>query len=70
MSHRDAISDDVPVRPLLSLNEVARVLGINRSTMYSLLRTGELEAIRVGKRKKFRPEHLEAFLERGRERAP
>jgi excisionase family DNA binding protein len=55
---------------VLSLNEVARVLGVDRSTVYGLLRTGELEAVRVGKRKKFRPEDLEAYLERGRERAP
>jgi excisionase family DNA binding protein len=52
--------------PVLSINEAARVLGVQRSTIYRLLRTGEIEAVRVGKRKRFRPEDLDAYLERGR----
>jgi excisionase family DNA binding protein len=58
------------LRPVLSVNEAARVLGIERATLYRLLRAGELESVRVGKRQKFRPEDLDAYLERGRERAP
>ena len=53
--------------PVLSVNEAAHVLGVERSTVYRLLRTGELQAVRVGKRLKFRPEDLYAYLERGRE---
>jgi excisionase family DNA binding protein len=56
--------------PVLSVNEAAHVLGVERSTIYRLLHTGELEAVRVGKRKRFRPEDLDAYLERGREPAP
>jgi excisionase family DNA binding protein len=56
--------------PVLTVNEAARVLGVERSTVYRLLRAGELEAVRVGKRRRFRPEDLDAYLERGRERAP
>jgi excisionase family DNA binding protein len=55
--------------PVLSVNEAARVLGVERSTIYRLLRTGELQAVRVGKRRKFRPEDLDAYLERNRKRA-
>jgi excisionase family DNA binding protein len=58
------------IRPVLSVNEAARVLGIERATLYRLLRAGELESVRVGKRRKFRPEDLDAYLERSRERAP
>lgn len=56
--------------PVLSVNDAARVLGVERSTIYRLLRTGELQAVRVGKRKRFRPEDLDAYLERGREPSP
>jgi excisionase family DNA binding protein len=57
------------LRPVLSVNEAARVLGIERATLYRLLRAGELESVRVGQRQKFRPEDLDAYLERGRAKA-
>ena len=38
--------------PVLSVNEAAHVLGVERSTLYRLLRAGELRAVRVGKRQK------------------
>jgi len=58
------------LRPVLSINEAARVLGIERATVYRLLRAGELESVRVGKRQKFRPEDLDAYLERRRGKGP
>jgi excisionase family DNA binding protein len=64
-----ATADYAPLRiaPVLSVNETARVLDVERSTVYRLLRLGELQAVRVGKRWKFRPEDLDAYLERGRQ---
>ncbi len=53
--------------PVLTINEAARVLGVERSTIYRLLRASDLEAVRVGKRRRFRPEDLDAYLERGRD---
>ena len=38
--------------PVLSVNEAAHVLGVQRSTLYRLLRNGELDSVRVGKRRK------------------
>jgi excisionase family DNA binding protein len=58
------------ISPVLSINEAADVLGIARATLYRLLRTGELQSVRVGKRRKFRPEDLDAYLERNREALP
>jgi excisionase family DNA binding protein len=52
--------------PVLSVNEAAHVLGVQRSTLYRLLRNGELDFVRVGKRRKFRPEDIDAYLERSR----
>jgi excisionase family DNA binding protein len=56
-----------PPLPVLSVNEAAHVLGVERSTIYRLLRSGDLRSVRVGKRQKFRPEDLVAYLEQRRE---
>jgi excisionase family DNA binding protein len=53
--------------PLLSINEVAGLLGISRPTVYALIRRGELVPIRVGKRARFDPADVRAYLERHRE---
>ena len=44
---------------------VAQLLGIGRTTVYRLVNTGELRAVRVGERLRFRPEDVDAYLERG-----
>jgi excisionase family DNA binding protein len=46
------------------VNEAAAVLGVERSTIYRLLRAGDLVAVRVGKRKRFRPADVDAYLNR------
>jgi excisionase family DNA binding protein len=56
--------------PVLTINEAARFLNVGRSTIYRLLRAGELQSTRVGKRKRLRPEDLHAYLERNREITP
>ena len=53
--------------PLLSINEVAGLLGISRPTVYALIRRGELVPIRVGERARFEPADVRAYLERNRE---
>jgi excisionase family DNA binding protein len=50
---------------LRSINELAKYLGITRSTIYRLVETGELKAVRVGQRMRFRPEDVAEYLERG-----
>jgi excisionase family DNA binding protein len=56
--------------PLLSINEVAELLGISRPTVYALIRRGELVPIRVGERIRFDPADIRAYLERNREISP
>jgi len=34
----------------ISINETAKVLGIGRSSVYALLKSGKLEAIKIGTR--------------------
>ena len=57
--------------PLLTINEAAGYLNVERSTLYRLMRQGELApSARVGKRWRFRVEELDAYLERNREPSP
>lgn len=48
---RDRDRDPVPLsqRLLLRPEEVAGILGLGRSTIYELLRTGELSAVHIGR---------------------
>ena len=55
--------------PVLTIDETASILGVERSTIYRLLRAGDLESVRVGQRQRIRPEDLDAYLERNREAA-
>lgn len=48
---------------LLTVNETVRVTGIGRSTLYTLISSGKLPAVKVGKRTFFRPDDLKAFAE-------
>ncbi len=56
--------------PLLRVNDAAAFLAIGRRTVYTLVAAGELPAVRVGERMRFRPEELEAYLDRKREAGP
>lgn len=56
-----AASSDPSVR-LLGLKEAARSLGISYSTLYSLVRRGEVEHTKVGSRYFMSRESIEAFI--------
>jgi excisionase family DNA binding protein len=49
---------------LLSVNELARHLGISKWTVYRLVHAGEIRAVRVGERLRFRPGDIERYLEK------
>ena len=50
---------------LLTVDETAEYLRVDRSTVYRLEREGELRSVRVGRRRRFRPDDLRVYLERG-----
>jgi excisionase family DNA binding protein len=52
---------------LLTIADVARLLGISRGSVYGLMRSGELLPIRVGQRARFEPADVRDYLERHRE---
>ena len=47
---------------LLSAEELARELGVGRTTAYSLLWSGTIPSIKLGRLRKVRREDLEAYL--------
>jgi excisionase family DNA binding protein len=53
------------VRPLLvSVEEAAGLLGIGRTTLYELIRRGDVRPIRIGRCVRIPQRELEAFVQR------
>ena len=50
--------------PLLTQQEVAAVLRVSRWTVARLIERGDLRGVRVGARRRFRRDEIEAFLDR------
>jgi excisionase family DNA binding protein len=51
--------------PLLTVAEVAAVLRVSNMTVYRLIKSGELPALRVGKNYRIREPELESYLSAG-----
>jgi excisionase family DNA binding protein len=64
---------DVPrepaLEPLMSLEEVGRVLSISERSVYRLLRSGELPCLKVGQRTLVEPDQLRQFIANRRRHA-
>jgi excisionase family DNA binding protein len=54
---------------LLSAEELARELGVGRTTAYSLLWSGTIPSMKLGRLRKVRREDLEAYLAERTERS-
>jgi len=50
------------IEALLSLNEVAQLLGISESGVYRLVRSGELPRVKVGNRTLFEAHEIRRFI--------
>lgn len=48
---------------LLTVDEVIEATSLGRTTIFALMKTGELRAVKVGKRTFIRPADLAAFAE-------
>jgi excisionase family DNA binding protein len=51
------------MKGLLTVAEVAEMLRVSTMTVYRLIRTGELPAVRIGRSYRVREPDLEAYLE-------
>ena len=57
------MADRTDARLLLRITEAATLLGLGRSTVYELVRTGALPVVRVGKAVRIPQSRLEAWVE-------
>ena len=61
----DATTTRLVVRPLLvSVEEAAGLLGIGRTTLYELIRHGDVRPIRIGRCVRIPQRELEAYVDR------
>lgn len=56
-------TDRGPEAPLMTVAEVADVLRVSNMTVYRLIKSGDLGAIRVGKNYRIRRADLHSYLE-------
>lgn len=64
MNIHDTQSYPPPLTALLSIRDVAALLGVHRNTIHRLVRTGQLRSVRVGRLPRFRRQDIDEFLER------
>ena len=58
------------LRPLLiSVEQAARLLGVGRTTLYELVRQGEVTPVKIGRAVRFPLEEIEGFVARLRDGA-
>lgn len=62
-------TSNVGLEELLSLPQTQAALGISRTSLFKLLRTGDLEVVRIGNRTLVEPASLRAFIAANRSRA-
>lgn len=56
-------SDPLPERLAYSVNEAARLTGLSRDLLYDEMRRGNLDYLKVGRRRIITRQHLEQFLD-------
>jgi excisionase family DNA binding protein len=49
-------------QPLLTVGEVANVMRVSNMTVYRLIKSGQLAAVRVGKNYRLRGDDIEKYL--------
>ena len=49
---------------LLTPAEVADYLNVSRGTVYSLLSRGEIDSIKIGRNRRFTPQHVSEYIQR------
>jgi len=58
------MSERVIGEPLLTVGEVANVMRVSNMTVYRLIKSGQLAALRVGKNYRLRSNDVEHYLTR------
>jgi excisionase family DNA binding protein len=63
MISKEQLYSDVTLPRLLTAQEVANILNISRSFAYTLLQTGQIPSIRLGRSVRVRPQDLEEYID-------
>lgn len=66
MTSRDADRIPLSQRLLLRPEEAAAILGLGRSTIYELVRTGELPTVHIGRTTRIPARDLQSWIEQRR----
>lgn len=53
-----------PEQILLTVEEAARKLRIGRTRMFALIKSGEIEAVQIGRSRRIHPEAIEQFAQK------
>jgi excisionase family DNA binding protein len=57
-----------PIRPLLTARDVCQLLQKGRTSLYRLLESAEIRAVKIGGSLRFEPAEIEKFINRNRRR--
>src|SRR3954470_3879158 len=63
IDHARVSGESVLAEPLMTVDEVAAVLGVHRKFVYARLHSGDLRGYKVGPQYRFRPADVRAFVE-------
>lgn len=58
------LGQERPVKPLLSLDDLANTLGVSKRTAQRIVADGEIDPIWIRSQKRFRPEAVRSYLRR------
>jgi excisionase family DNA binding protein len=57
---------EIPIEPLLTVDDVRHILRVSRATVYGLVKSGQLDTVNIGIRKtRFRRSDIAALIEGG-----
>ena len=57
------------MQKLLTINEVAEILGIARGSLYNMISERHIECVKIGSRVRFDEECLKRYIEKNRQKA-
>ena len=57
-------ADNDKLRLALTVEEAGARIGVKRTTMYKLMRDGEIDSFKIGRLRKVEPSALEAYIKR------
>ena len=57
------MQDDQPLDQFIPIEEVINIIGLQRNTIYTLIKKGELKSIKIGARTVFSRAHIRQWMD-------